>query len=1042
MTAGKFEALFINMLANINPQISHYCDIETVDGDSNEPDKQIIIYQDGTCASILRLNGIKSIIDVDMFEEYSESLARTLEPFLRLKGHQIQFFFRRDLDPTDHLQAIGNIQRETAKKLSLDVEDLIQESINKYSQYVYEEDCYIVLFSRPSLLDKVEFKMDRDARGELKKSYNWPSTATGQNLLRPISYLYERHRAFVSRVVDDLSGDTTLGVSLTSLDINEAFRAIKKVSNRNGTSTDWRIRIPGNGLSPTWNNTDNIADGSACLYPSIPEQILNEPARLGKDSDKNLPDNEFIRIGERVYAPLILTVPPRTDREIFNDLFNILNRAETRENGETRAMPYSISFMLEGDGMQFTVFKSLFAGLLAFTSSQNRNINSALSELREYTRDAGCVIKLKIAMMTWANSDLDSLKELKLRKNKLKNAIEGWGGAAWKAVSGDPATPWQTNNLALSPRHTGNPCAAPLEAAVRLLPITRPASVFEHGTILNRSLDGTILPLERFSSDQTTWITLVAGKPGSGKSVLMNNLNFEACIAAGVKRLPYIGIVDIGVSSAGFTDLIRDALPENLKHLVSYRRLQNSELDGINILDTPLGQRHPLQRDIEFKTNFITTLVTPPEASKPEAGMSGLVTAILKKAYETYQDNNEKGRARKYSKGQTPLIDEALNSIQFTPTTNTTYWELVDVFFDKKMYYESEVAQRLAVPILQELVGIANSPEITSEYEDIDGVRLLNLFIRGIRDAVNQYPIFRSSTQFDLGSARIVSFDLQDVAAKDKTLSSVKQTMLMYMIARQSFMQKIAYSKEDLASLSPRTRPYFEKLIDELADEEKIMMYDEFHKTQLDSSGSDENKLSPLQQQVITDGREGRKWKLEIVLGSQYLSDYGSLVTIATNIYLLDSSTPAERKKYRDLIGITSAAEKALATHVHGPTRHGATFLAIISTKKGKYCQLYTLSLGPMRLWSLSTTAEDRKMRQIFYANFSNHQEARQALAFYFPEGGCKKIIDSEKQRLQAESAFDNDINLNKEDDNASSIVEEIAKDCINDYFNRIAKFK
>ena len=127
---------------------------------------------------------------------------------------------------------------------------------------------------------------------------------------------------------------------------------------------------------------------------------------------------------------------------------------------------------------------------------------------------------------------------------------------------------------------------------------------------------------------------------------------------------------------------------------------------------------------------------------------------------------------------------------------------------------------------------------------------------------------------------------------------------------------------------------------------------------------------------------------------------------------------------------------------MHGPTRHGATFLATISTKMGKYCQLYTLSRGPMRLWSLSTTAEDRKMRQIFYANFSNHQEARQALAFYFPEGGCKKIIDSEKQRLQAESAFDNDINLNKEDDNASSIVEEIAKDCINDYFNRIAKFK
>lgn len=1032
MATGKFEALFLNILANLNPQISHYCDIETVDGNGNEPDRQIIVYQDGTCASIIKLNGIKSILDGDTFEEYSLALARTLEPFLRLKGHQVQFFFRRDLDATDQLQSIGDIQRDTAKKLHLDVEDLIQESVLKYSEYVYEEECYIVLFSRPNLLDKVEFKMDRDSKNEIKKKYHWPSTSNGQNLLRPISYLYERHLAFVSRVMDDLSGDTTLGVSLVQLDIYESFRAIKRVSNRNSTSSKWRIRIPGNGLSPRWNETDNIQDGGSCLYPTIPEQILNEPALLGKNSDKTLPDNEFIKIGDRVYAPLIITVPPRSDRDIFNDLFNTLNRADTKENGETRAMPYSISFMLEGDGMGFTVFKSIFAGILAFTSEQNRNINSAMSELREYIRDSGCVIKLKIAMMTWSHNDQESIQELQLRKNKLKNAIESWGGAAWKAVSGDPAEPWQTNNLALSPKHIGTPCAAPLEAAVRLLPTTRPASVFENGTILHRSLDGTIMPLERFSSEQTTWITLVTGKPGSGKSVLMNNLNFEACLAAGVKRLPYIGIVDIGVSSAGFTDLISDALPPNMKHLVSYRRLQNSETDGINILDTPLCQRFPLQRDLEFKTNFITTLVTPSEANKPEPGMSGLVTAILKKSYETYQDDNEKGRARKYSPGQVPLIDEALKSLEFVPTNNTTYWELVDLFFDNAMYYECEVAQRLAVPILQELVGIANSPEIKSEYEDQEGDRLRNLFIRGIRDAINQYPIFRSSTQFDIGSARIVSFDLQDVAAKDKTLASVKQTTLMYMIARQSFMQKIAYSKEDLAAISPRARPYFEKLVNELADEEKILMYDEFHKTQLDGA-SDEAKLSPLQQQVITDGREGRKWKLEIVLGSQYLSDYGNLVTIATNIYLLDATTPVERKKYRDIIGISSAAEKALAMHVHGPTRHGTSFLAIISTKKGKYCQLYTLSLGPMRLWSLSTTAEDRKMRELFYSSFATRQEARQALALYFPEGGCKSLIDREKQRLEDK--------MDLEENNATSIIEEIGKECIADYYNRISTF-
>jgi intracellular multiplication protein IcmB len=1033
MVKNKLEGLLLHILSNLYPQISHYCDLETVDGISGHPEKQILIFQDGSCASILSIKGIKSIIDYQVFDKFSLDLANILSPFLNLKGHQIQFLYRRDLDPTDKLETICKLQQTTAKKLGLDVEDLITESINKYKQYVYEEDCYIVLFSRPALLDKLEFNIEQDDKAQFKKQYEWPCTASGQNLLLPISHMYERHLAFVSRVYEGLNNDHQLGLSVHLLDINDALRAIKYVANRNGTSSNWMPRIPGNGLTPTWNNSDDIGDAGACLYPPLPEQILNEPAFLGKTKDKNLPDNEFIRIGDRVYAPLILSVPPRTNTDIFNNLFEILNRSETIENGERRAIPFSISFMMEGDGMGFTIFKKIFAGILGFTSEQNRNINSSLLDLKEYVRDSGCVVKLRIAMMTWSQSDQRSVNELRIRKNKLKNAIESWGGAAWKAVSGDPASIWQSNCLALSTKHHGQPCAAPLEAAVRLLPLTRPASVFDYGTILHRSLDGSIMPLERFSSDQNTWLTLVAGKPGSGKSVMMNNLNFEACLSPCIKRLPYIGIIDIGVSSSGFIDLIRDALPREKQYLVVYRRLKNDQRDAINIMDTPLCQRFPLQRELEFKINFITALVTPSESDKPKSGMSGLVTNVLKKAYEAFKDDSEKGRPKIYTPGQVKLIDEALKKINFIPTSVTPYWEIVDLFFENEMYYECEVAQRMAVPILNDLVMIASSPDISTEYKDDAGKSLISDFIRGIRDAVNQYPIFNSYTKFDIGSARIMSIDLQDVAAKDKSLASIKQATLMYMIARQSFMQKLAYSKEDVDYFSENTRPYFRKIFNQLEDEEKILMYDEFHKTQLDNNGH--KSYSPLQQQVFTDGRESRKWKMEIVLGSQLLSDFGDLVKIATNIYLLDSSTPKERDFYKTEIGITLAAEKAMINYVHGPNKHGTTFLANISTKKGTYCQLYTLTLAPMRLWALSTTAEDRKMRDIFYSKIGNKQLARQLLAYYFPEGGCKEFINMKKQKLNNEA----DTEIIFSEDMNSSIVEEIANNCINDYFKKSA---
>lgn len=1034
--ASKTEAILLHILSNLNPQISHYCDLETVDGDPGDgkraENKQILIYQDGSCASILQIRGVKNLLGMSDFEDLVASLSQTLEPFMQLKGHQIQFIYRRDLDATDQLNEIGAIQKASARALKLDVSDLIDEAVEKYSQYVYEEECYIVLYSRPSLLDTVEIKMDRDQKGVLRKTYEMPSMKNGQNILRPIGYLYDRHTSFVAKVFDDLSSHYT-GVAVEKLDVKSMLRAIKRVANRGGTSLKWEPLIPGNGLSPSWNDTEEITEGGSFMYPPLPEQILNETATLGKNRDKTLPDDEFLRIGDRVYAPIVFASPPKTDTEMFANLFNALNRAETIQGGRRRALPYSISFMMEGDGMKFTLMKSIFAQFLSFTSEQNRNINSAMRELKEYVRDHGCVVKFKIAAMTWADSDMDSVNELKLRKSKLKNAIEGWSGASWKSVTGDAAVTWRSNCLALSPKHNGNPCAAPLERAVQLLPITRPASAFPGGTIMHRSLDGSLLPFERFSAEQTTWITLAVGKPGSGKSVLLNNLNFEACISPGIKRLPYVGIIDIGISSLGFVDLVRDGLPDNLRHLAVYRRIQNTGRYAINVMDTPLLQRVPLQREMQFKVNFITALVTPPERDKPLEGMTGFVARVLKEAYLLCKDDIERGQPKKYTPYQNQLIDNALAGLGYriADGLNITYWEIAERFFDAGMYYECEVAQRYAVPTLTDLGHAVNSETIYAEFDHEDGQRLRNSFNMGLRDAIDQFEIFRGVTQFELGSARITSIDLQDVAGKDSSPASVKQTTLMYMIARQSFIQKLGYSKEDLPSFSEKVRPYYERIILELMEEEKILMYDEFHKTKsVAKAGESSTEPSVLQQQVIVDGREGRKWKMEIVLGSQLLSDFGVLVDVATNIFVLDAATPKERKAFSQTLGITPAAESALAQHVHGPGRHGATFLAVTETKQGRYCQLYTLTLGAMRLWSLSTTAEDRKMREIFYNHFEDRKEARAALAYFFPEGGCKARVDNEKRLIQLDAQ---DATFSEEDE--TGIVETIAKCCIEEYY-------
>lgn len=99
-------------------------------------------------------------------------------------------------------------QRSTADRLSLGIHDLIDESVAKYSQYVYDEDCYLVFWSRPALLDTVEAKLATQATNEFRKESNWRH-ADAQNLLRPISYLRDRHLSFVSKITDDLSSPSS-----------------------------------------------------------------------------------------------------------------------------------------------------------------------------------------------------------------------------------------------------------------------------------------------------------------------------------------------------------------------------------------------------------------------------------------------------------------------------------------------------------------------------------------------------------------------------------------------------------------------------------------------------------------------------------------------------------------------------------------------------------------------------------------------------------------------------------------------------------------
>jgi intracellular multiplication protein IcmB len=1012
----SFEDALLWLMNTLRTDVTDYCELETTEGG------RTIVAQDGSLVSIVRFHGTKSVMGRLDFAAYAARIADSQTQSMKRPGHLMQFLFKRDLDATSTLRQTADSKHVTARELGMSIGDLIEEDVQKYSEYVYDEDCFIALWSRPTLLVPIELKLHRKELDEFRKTAKWPLTRDAQNILRPISSLMDRHLGFVSNFVDTLSS-REFGCSLEWLDVAPALRAVRASVLPDWTGPRWRAAAPGLALKMPirWKDNRRLEDQSELMYPTLQGQIMTGNAEIGDRKNPMLPDPTTVKVGNRVYAPVLVKNPPQ-EPQLFNSLFLSLNNASTVENGVTRAVPYCISIMLESDGMTGDMWKGIAQLLLAFTSESNRNANAARAALKLRISDGESVIKLKISAMTWAGCDPASVKELDLRKSKLIRAFESWGQLTVQEHTGNPMQAFQSCALALTYRHMGVPCPAPLNDVVGMLPLTRPASPFPVGSKIYRSLDGKIMRHQRFSSEQTAWLTLYAGKMGSGKSVTMNDANLEACLMPGIKNLPYIGIIDIGVSSKGFIDLVRDSLPKDRQHLALYKRLQNTERDAINPLDTPLGCREPLARDHAFMKNFISGLIMPSEinddniGSSAYIGLSAFVGRVLNVAFRNRSDRYEKSKPAEYIRGHNEIVDRALREIGFKAMAATTYWEVVDALFRHGKVYPAEIAQRLAVPTLSDLAAAAVDAEVKEDYAKSErGRELVDAFVRGIRESVENYPIFSKPTSFDIGSARVVALDLNDVAIKGG-VSGQRQTALMYMIARQSFMKKVAFSEEDLVYFEPLYQDYYKKVVMSLMDENKLLAMDEVHRI---------GGHKGFMEQIFQDARESRKWNMEIALASQLLSDFGKdLVGMATSVFILDSGTEATRTWMRENLSLSDVEDNALQSHVR-VNHHGATFLGRFITRSGTFSQLFTLSIGAMRLWALSTTAEDRKLRTLLY-NAMPPQEARRLLAARFPSGSCKKHIETLKAEYTGNKNFIDEVE--------ASLIEKLAQEMIEDH--------
>lgn len=970
-----------------------YCDIQTADSAT------VLVAHDGSLLSIIRLSGTRALVGEAEFNFIHQGLRQSLQTSMSQSGHLLQVIFSYNRDEVrEQLTEILAPSQETAQRLDLQLEDLFKERVDFLSQYCGHEEVYLVLWTKLKSLTREQNKRAFKDKKRMLVQQKIPPFRQTQNVLAAVTELRESHDSFIRSFLSDLG---TWGLVANVLEVHEAAYVMRRSADPEFTDRSWLPSLPGDKISVK--ELSGIqGEISDILWPQLAKQLLPRDA-------ENL-SLRAARVGDRIYSTVFIDLFPK-DIKPFARLLTRVLQAQ---------IPWRISFLIESEGLSSFKLRSALSSVLSFTSAQNRLINDSLKLLDYINTNADdAVVKLRVTAVTWAPENDERL--LRARAAMLAKAIEGWGSCDVSEVSGDAFEGVVSTMVGISGTSPAPPSIAPLSDVLYMLPFFRPSSPWAVGAVLFRSPDGKPLPYHPGSSQQTTWIDLFYARPGSGKSVLSNAINLAVCLSPALQRLPRIAIIDVGPSSSGLILLLKDALPADKKHLVAYHRLRMRPDYAINPFDTQLGCRLPTPTERSFLVNFLTLLATPVNSERSYDGVADMSGLIVDELYKSLADE---ANPNVYAAGVEEVIDGILEEIGFVSDVQTTWWEITDALFVAGFAHEAMLAQRHAMPVLADVATVVRMPAIQDLYGKIiapTGEQLIHAFARMISSAVREYPIIAQITQFDLGEARVVSLDLDEVARSGGEAAN-RQTAVMYMLARHTLVRHYFLVEDNVADMPEVYRSYHQERIREIREDPKRIVFDEFHRT---------SKAMAVREQVVQDMREGRKWKIQVALLSQSLEDFDPvMVEFATSVFIMDAGPEQAIRHTAQVFGLSETAQNALKTRVHGPREGGATFLAEFFTKDGLNTQLLTSTLGPIELWALNTNAEDANLRNQLYKKIGP-KAARQILSTKFPGGSAVKVLEERYSGFREEG-------VQTLDDQAKQSIMDIMVQEIVDEYNRL----
>ncbi|MBL8260053.1 MAG: hypothetical protein JNM60_09625 [Candidatus Competibacteraceae bacterium] len=940
------------------------CQLETADDDGT------FVVAEGGLMTPLQLSGLRARLDEPAFERFVSDIAIALTPAMTSAAHTVQVVLERDPERTARelvrLLAPG---RRALERLGLALDSLVDDLERRLLATCAFESVHVAVWTHPTALTKPERVKARKAYlASFKNRTPSHPPLEGQNPGAVFMSLREVHAATVATLVRDFN---TRGIFVQPLSCHEFLHQLR-VSHEPLTTPGWRAILPGD--KPPMRVYPRAYDLSHVWYPRIGYQLcesaFERPLAAG-----------VVPVGQRFMASAYMEFGPQQVRP-FAQLFAQLDRD----------LPARIAFQLDGG---FTHWRwgvrRLLADFWAFTSQYNKLISRAFAQIQE-VQSREPTPRLRVCATTWAADEMAA----RARVARLRAALETWGAQQWQVERGDLAAGVLASLPGMAMDLTpGEPHAAPVSEAVRMLPLTRPTLPWPEGNIVFRTEDGKLMPYQPGSPLQPYWITLIAGALGGGKTLLALH-DCLAFLMGGEREVPYLSLIEPGPSARGLIETLRAAVPENRAHLFVYRRLRQSPLDAINFLDLQLGMRDLLPYEKAFARNMLTALATPVGATQAPAGAAEIAAEVVKWIYPFYADDAH-GHPKLYEPHRDHRIDLALAERGVKADSKTPWFAVVDRLFAAGDTLNAQRANRFAAPLLGDCINfLAHSDNIRQTWGRVPVAKddlLIDFMIRQWTHAITVFPLLSAPTAVDLSTARVIALDIEEIATRGGQFSAWEAS-IAYLLVHRLAVAHFYLHEDNVSEWPPLYRDHQRQRILELQSRHKRAFFDEVHRMR--------GGAQATMQQLAMDGLESRKHGVEIVLASPLYDHFPDELVKNASTRMILGASEEEANALAERFSLSGAERQLIRRYLHGPTPEGTPLLLSVDTHQGRFTQLVYLSLGAEELWALSTKKEDRALRGLVMRHLPA-PEARRRLVERFPEGSCVREYDARAARLATE---------------------------------------